>query len=47
MYARLNVEVEVKGFGEYTVINQAVVVTYLKPTYNVRTLVARLRTMAA
>ena len=48
VYARLDVEVEVRGFGEYAVINQApVVATYLKPTYNARTLVARLRTMAA
>ena len=47
VYARLDVEVEVRGFGEYAVINQAVVVTYLEPTYNSRTLVARLRTMAA
>ena len=47
VYARLDVEIEVKGYGEYAVINQAVVATYLKPTYNARTLVARLRTMAA
>ena len=47
VYARLDVEVEVRGFGEYAVINQVVVVTYLKPTYNARTLVARLRNMAA
>ena len=47
VYARLDVEVEVRGFGEYAVINKAVGVTYLKPTYNARTLVARLRTMAA
>ena len=42
MYARLHVEVEVRGLGEYAGINQAVVMTYLKPTYNARTLLARL-----
>ena len=42
VFARLDVEIEVKGYGEYAVINRVVVAKYLKPTYNARTLVARL-----
>ena len=42
----MEVEVEVRGFGEYVVINPTIVVAYRMLIYNARMTVARLRTMA-
>lgn len=42
----MEVEVEVRGFGEYVVINPTIVGAYRMLIYNARMTVARLRTMA-
>lgn len=46
VYVRRGVEVEVRGFAEFARIGSHVIATYLKPTYNARTMMSKLRQFA-